>query len=93
MRFLAALALVALTSCATLDKIIPVFNDSGEQVGETTVGDAAAGMVDSAAGGLSDLVSSAISVTTGNPVAGGASGLAALALLGAGASRLRRKRS
>lgn len=76
-----------------LDTVIPIFDDeTGEQIGETTVGEVAAATVEDSSGFISDAVSAVVGGATGNPAVGGLASLAALAGLGAGANRLRRRR-
>ena len=83
---------LGLSSCAMLDKVIPIFDsDSGEQVGETTVGDLAADTVENSSGFISNAVSTVIGGATGNPALGGLASLAALAGLGSAAGAMRKK--
>ena len=94
MRWLVGLCLCVVPSCAALDWVIPIMDpDTGEQVGETTVGDAAAGVVEGSSGAISDALSGVVGVASGNPALGGAVGVGALGLLAAGAAALRRKKA
>lgn len=79
-----------LTSCATLDKVISMTDPETGEVTETTVGNVAADTVEQIGGTVSGVLSDALSVATGNPIVGLGGGAALLALLGSGASRLRR---
>ena len=85
-----AFALLAISSCATLDKVISMTDPDTGEVTETTVGNVAADTVEQLGGTVSGVLSDALGVATGNPVIGVGGGAALLALLGAGASRLRR---
>ena len=92
-RLACLVAALLLTSCAVLDKVVPLYDmDSGEQVGTTTVGDMAADALDGSSQPVADAVSGALSAVTGNPALGGAAGLGILSLLGAGAGAMRRNR-
>ena len=92
-RLACLVAALLLTSCAVLDKAIPLYDaDSGEQVGTTTVGDMAADALEESSRRVADAVSGAIGAVTGNPALGGAAGIGLLSLLGAGAGAMRRKR-
>ena len=94
MRWLVGLCLCVAPSCAALDWVIPVLDPAtGGQVGETTVGDAAAGAVEGSSGAIADAISGLVSVGSGNPALGGAAGVGALGLLAAGAAALRRKKA
>ena len=93
MRWLVAFLLVIAPSCAALDRVVPIFDPaSGEQIGETTVGDLAGASVESSAGAVSDTISSVVSGVSGNPALGGATGLGAMGLLLAAAAALKRKK-
>jgi len=92
-RLVAVAVLACFTSCAALDNVIPVFDDAGDQVGTTTVGDAAADALDGASPDAAGVIGKLVSGVTGNPALGGAAGVALLGLLGAGAAGLRRKKA
>ena len=84
--------LVIASSCSALSRVVRVTDPVTGGIVETTVGDLAADTVDSLGGSVSAVASDIVSVATGNPVLGAGVGAALLALLGAGASRLRRRR-
>lgn len=88
MRLLAnvgAVVLVAsVSSCQLLDKEIPVFDEqTGEQVGTTTVGDVLADSGEAA----SDMAGGLLGALTGNPILGGGA-----AALGAGLFQAARRK-
>ena len=87
---LVAFALLAISSCAALDKVVSMTDPETGDVVETTVGNVAADTVEQLGGTGSGVLADALGVATGNPVIGVGGGAALLALLGAGASRLRR---
>ncbi len=68
---LACIGLLFLSSCSMLDREVPVFDqETGEQVGTTTVGDMLADNSEDVAGNV-------VGMLTGNPIlAGGAAALA-----------------
>ena len=83
---------LSLSGCAALDKVVSVIDPVTGEASETTVGEMAAGVVDSVGSTVSDAVGSVATVASGNPIAGAAVGASLLALFGAGASRLRKKK-
>ena len=58
----------------------------------TTVGEVVADQIDSAGGVASNMAGKALGVATGNPVVGVTASALMMALLGAGTSRLRKKK-
>ena len=86
-------ALLFLSGCAVLDKVVQIANPDTGEVVETTVGDLAADVAEDAGFSISRTVGSVVSVATGNPIMGAGAGAALVALLGAGASRLRKGKS
>jgi hypothetical protein len=89
---LLAALVCALSACAALDRVISVTDPNTGEVVETTVGDLAADTVEDVGGTITGVLGDAVGVATGNPIVGAGAGAALLALLGAGASRMRRKR-
>lgn len=81
----------ALTSCAALDRVVTLQDPVTGETTETTVGDVAAGTVESFAGTVADVAGGAATAATGNPVVGAGLGAALLAAAGAVATGLRRK--
>ena len=86
-KTVACAALLALSSCSALDGFldaeIPVVDqETGEQVGTTTVGDAIADSGEAAG----EVASGVVGMLTGNPILGGAVAAAAAGLF-AGARR------
>ena len=74
-RAIACVALRSLSSCALLDREVPIFDQAtGEQVGSTTVGDIIADSGET----VSDMAGGLLSGISGNPILG-AGGAAALA--------------
>jgi hypothetical protein len=86
-KALACAGLLLLSSCAMLDKEIPLFDqETGEQVGTTTVGDAIADSGEAAG----EVASGVVGMLTGNPILGGAAAAAAAGLF-AGARRKKKQ--
>lgn len=90
--FCILILLVGISSCSVLGEVYSYIDpQTGEQV-TTTVGEAVADQIDGAGAVVGDVVGKAVGVATGNPIVGvGAAALLAT-LLGAGTSRLRRKK-
>jgi len=96
---LALLGACLLSGCAALssmgvDPDTPyTYTDpaTGEEV-DTTVGEAMADQIDAAGGVASNIAGKALGVATGNPVVGVSASALMMALLGAGTSRLRKKK-
>lgn len=89
---LASTILVVGPGCATLGKRITLTDPETGETTETTVGDVAADTVEGVGDTLSSVISTVATAATGNPIVGAGAGAAILTLLGAGASRLRRKK-
>tara|TARA_R110000787_G_scaffold28825_4_gene78510 strand:+ start:2291 stop:2584 length:294 start_codon:yes stop_codon:yes gene_type:complete len=87
-----SLLLTVVPSCGALDNLVRVTDPSTGGVIETTVGDLAADAVENVGGAVGAVVGDVVGVATGNPVLGAGVAAALLALLGAGAARLRRRR-
>ena len=85
-------ALVVSSGCAALDREIEYRDPETGEVVVTTVGDEAADQLESTGGAVSDVVGGVLGTATGNPVIGAGAAAALAALIGAGASRLRRKK-
>lgn len=91
---LVALVLViGLPGCAALGEVVSFTDPVTGEVTETTVGDLAADSVEGFGSQFGSVVNGAATAATGNPVIGAGAGAAVLALLGAGASRLRRRKT
>jgi len=86
------LAASMLSGCAALDKVVSVIDPVTGEVTESTIGDVAADAVESVGSTFSGIAGDALGIATANPVVGAGGGAALLALFGAGASRLRRRR-
>jgi hypothetical protein len=84
--------LVYATSCAALDREITYRDPETGEVIVSTVGDEAADQLEATGGAVSEVVGGVLGTATGNPVIGAGAAAALAALLGAGASRLRRKK-
>ena len=84
--------LMTLPGCAALDEVIQVSDPVTGEVTETTVGDQLADSVEGFGARLGSVVNGATTAATGNPVVGAGAGAALLAVLCAGASRLRRRK-
>jgi len=79
---LACIGLLFLSSCSMLDKEVPIFDqETGEQVGTTTVGDMLADNSEDVAGNV-------VGMLTGNPILGAGAAAAAAGLF----SGLRRRK-
>lgn len=98
MRFLvtAALCLPLLAGCSALGEMLDgayTYTDpqTGEQV-TTTVGDAVADQVDSTGSVIGGVVGKAVGVATANPVVGVSAGALLTALIGSGATAIRRRK-
>jgi hypothetical protein len=89
---LAASLLMFAASCAALDREISYQDPKTGEVVVTTVGDEAADQIEASGEGISQVVGGVLGTATGNPVIGAGAAAALAALLGAGASRLRRKK-
>ena len=89
--FAAVILVAGLPGCAALGEVIRITDPVTGEVTETTVGDLAADTVEGFGATISDVVSGAATAATGNPIVGAGAGAALLTLLGAGASKLRRK--
>lgn len=87
-----AAPLLALASCAALDKTIWLQDPETGEVQETTVGDVTADVVDEVGDEIGSTAANLVSVATGNPVIGAGAGAAIVALLAGASSKLRRKK-
>lgn len=86
----AALVIYA-TSCSALEREVRYTDPETGEVIETTVGDEAAKQVEATGGTVSEVVGGVLGTATGNPVIGAGAAAALAALVGAAASKLRRK--
>ena len=83
-KSLACVGLLFLSSCAMLDKEVPVFDqETGEQTGTTTVGDVLADSGEAAG----DVAGGVLGMLTGNPILGGAAAAGLAGLFQAGRRR------
>jgi hypothetical protein len=91
-KIVLALACACVASCAALDKVVSVIDPTTGEVTESSIGDLAADAVESVGSTVSGLAGDALGLATANPIIGAGGGAALLALFGAGASHLRRRR-